>query len=155
MKNHICNTCKMNVELVPPGCHQRNAAEVAICNFKSHFLSILAGVADDLPQYLWDQLLPQTEITHNLIRQSNVRPTVSAYAHLSRPFDYNKKCCSHQWDVRHKSTRRPTSKGHGRTIQLMGGISSPPQNIIAHTRVMSRPPKANTIRAQSISNTKT
>ncbi len=80
----------MNMELVPPGCHQQNAAEVAIRNFKSHFLSILAGVADDFPQNLWDRLLPQTEITLNLIRQSNTMPTVSAYAHLSGPFDYNK-----------------------------------------------------------------
>ena len=43
MKNHICNTCKFNMELVSPGCHQRNAAEVAIHNFKAHFLSILVG----------------------------------------------------------------------------------------------------------------
>jgi hypothetical protein len=49
MKNHICDTCKMNMELVPPGCHRQNAAEVAICNFKSHFLSVLAGVANDFP----------------------------------------------------------------------------------------------------------
>ncbi len=28
MKNHICNTCKMNMELVPPGCHWQNVAEV-------------------------------------------------------------------------------------------------------------------------------
>jgi hypothetical protein len=90
MKNHIRDTCKMNMELVPPGCHQQNAAEVAICNFKSPFLSILAGVADDFPQNLWDHLLPQTEITLNLIRQSNATPTVSAYARLSKPFDYNK-----------------------------------------------------------------
>ncbi len=90
MKNHICNTCKISMELVPPGCHQRNAAEVAICNFKSHFLSILARVADDFPQNLWDRLLLQTEITLNLIRQSNATPTVSACAHLIGPFDYNK-----------------------------------------------------------------
>jgi hypothetical protein len=90
MKNHICNTCKMNMELVPPGCHRQNATEVAICNFKSHFLSVLAGVADDFPQTLWDHLLSQTEITLNLIQQSNAMPTVSAYAHLSGPFDYNK-----------------------------------------------------------------
>jgi hypothetical protein len=50
----------------------------------------LAGVADDFPQNLWDHLLPQTEITLNLIWQSNAMPTVSAYAHLSGPFDYNK-----------------------------------------------------------------
>jgi hypothetical protein len=90
MKNHICDTCKMNVELVSPGCHPQNAAEVAICNFKSHFLGVLAGVANDFPQKLWDHLLPQTEITLNLIWQSNATPTVSACAHLSGPFDYNK-----------------------------------------------------------------
>ena len=63
MKNHICDTCKFDMELVPPGCHRRNAAEVAIPNFKAHFISVLAGVADDFPPSLWDRLLPQTEIT--------------------------------------------------------------------------------------------
>jgi len=87
MKNHIRDTCKFDMELVPPGCHRRNAAEVAIRNFKAHFLSVLAGVADDFPPSLWDRLLPQTEITVNLIRQSNATPNVSAYAHLSGPFD--------------------------------------------------------------------
>ena len=90
MKNIIRDECKIQLELVPPGCHRRNAAEVAIRNFKSHFLSVLAGVADDFPLHLWDRLLPQTEITLNLLRQSNATPTVSAYAHLSGPFDYNK-----------------------------------------------------------------
>jgi hypothetical protein len=50
----------------------------------------LAGVADNFPPSLWDWLLPQTKITINLIRQSNATPNVSAYAHLSRPFGYNK-----------------------------------------------------------------
>eukprot|EP00804_Cyclotella_cryptica_P025715 CCRYP_002921-RA/>CCRYP_002921-RA protein AED:0.32 eAED:0.32 QI:0/0/0/1/1/1/3/0/487 len=90
MKTLITDTYKMTYELVPPGCHRRNAAEVAIRNFKSHFLSILAGVAGDFPMKLWDKLLPQAEITINLLRQSNATPTVSAYAHLNGPFDYNK-----------------------------------------------------------------
>jgi hypothetical protein len=90
MKNHIRDMCKINMELVPPGCHQCNAAEVAIRNFKAHYLSVLAGVADDFPPSLWDCLLPQTKITINLIQQSNATPNVSAYAHLSGPFDYNK-----------------------------------------------------------------
>jgi len=90
MKNHIHDMCKFDMELVPPGCHRRNAAEVAIRNFKAHFLSVLAGVADDFPLSQWDWLLPQTEITINLSRQSNATPNVSAYAHLSGPFDYNK-----------------------------------------------------------------
>jgi hypothetical protein len=90
MKNHIRDTCKFNMELVPPGCHRRNAAEVAIRNFKSHFLSGLADVAHNFPPSLWDRLLPQTKIMINLIQQSNATPTVSAYTHLSGPFDYNK-----------------------------------------------------------------
>eukprot|EP00804_Cyclotella_cryptica_P008100 CCRYP_004591-RA/>CCRYP_004591-RA protein AED:0.17 eAED:0.17 QI:0/0/0/1/0/0/4/0/815 len=90
MKDLITTKYHMEYELVPPGCHRRNAAEVAIRNFKVHFLSILAGVADDFPLRFWDKLLPQAEITINLLRQSNVTPTVSAYAHLNGPFDYNK-----------------------------------------------------------------
>jgi hypothetical protein len=38
----------------------------------------------------WDRLLPQTEITINLIQQFNATPNVLAYAHLSGPFEYNK-----------------------------------------------------------------
>ena len=90
MKDLIKIKYKMDYELVPPGCHRRNATEVAIRNFKAHFLSILAGVADDFPMRLWDRLLPQAEITINLLRQSNAMPTISAYAHLCGPFDYNK-----------------------------------------------------------------
>jgi hypothetical protein len=78
------------MELVPPGCHQCNAAEVAVCNFKAHFLSVLAGVADNFPPNLWVWLLPQTKISINLILPSYATPYVLAYAHLSRPFDYNK-----------------------------------------------------------------
>ena len=52
MKDLIRNKYNMELELVPPGCHRRNAAEVAIRNFKAHFLSILAGVADDVPMQL-------------------------------------------------------------------------------------------------------
>jgi hypothetical protein len=90
MKDHIKDKYGFTVELVPPGCHRRNAAEVAIHNFKAHFLSVLAGASTSFPPNLWDHLLPQTEITLNLLRQSNATPTVSAYAHLCGPFDYNR-----------------------------------------------------------------
>ena len=79
----------MKLELVPPGFHRRNAAEVPIQNFKAHLLSVLLGtIIDSFPPTLWDQLLPQTEVTVNLLRQSNAAPNMSAYAHLSGPFDY-------------------------------------------------------------------
>ena len=48
-------------QLVPPDVHRRNVAEQAIHTFKAHFLSILAGVSDDFPNFLWYCLLPQTE----------------------------------------------------------------------------------------------
>ena len=58
----------MTLELVPPGYHQRNAVEVAIQNFKARFLSALADKADSL----WDRLLPQAELTLNLLRQAPI-----------------------------------------------------------------------------------
>ena len=58
MKDVIRDEYNMEIELVPPGCHRRNAAEVAIRNFKAHFLSVLAGTAKDFPPSLWDRLLP-------------------------------------------------------------------------------------------------
>ncbi len=66
MKNHIRDMCKLDIELVPPGCHRHNAAKVAIHNFKAHFLSVLARVANNFPPNLWDWLPPQTKITINL-----------------------------------------------------------------------------------------
>ena len=62
-------------QLVLAHIHRRNAAERAIRTFKAHFLAILAGVATDFPQYLWDLLLPQAELTLNLLHQANVNPT--------------------------------------------------------------------------------
>ena len=58
MKDMIRDEYKMQVELVPPGCHRQNAAEVAIQNFKTHFLSVLAGTAKAFSLLLWDCLLP-------------------------------------------------------------------------------------------------
>ena len=50
MKSHIRDICLL--ELVPLGYHRRNVTVVAVCNFKAHFLSILAGVAGDFPPSL-------------------------------------------------------------------------------------------------------
>jgi hypothetical protein len=43
-----------------------------------------------LSNELWDRLLPQTVLTLNLLRQSNIAPTVSAYQYIHGAFDYNK-----------------------------------------------------------------
>ena len=52
MKDMIRDEYSLDMELVPPGCHRRNATEVAIRNFKAHFLSVLAGTAKDFPPSL-------------------------------------------------------------------------------------------------------
>ena len=76
MKTIIRDEYKMNLELVPPVCHRCNAAEVAIRNFKAYFLSVLAGTATSFPPSLWDRLLPQAEVTVNLLRQPNATPNM-------------------------------------------------------------------------------
>ena len=80
----------MGLELVPLGGHIHNAADVDILNFKSHFISILVGVTYDFPKDLWGWILPQAEVTINLLRLSNATAAVSAYAHMSGLFHYNK-----------------------------------------------------------------
>jgi hypothetical protein len=59
-----------------------------ICHFKNHFLSILTGV--DAAPYLWDLLLPQAELTINLLCQATANPKISAWEYFNGPFDFNK-----------------------------------------------------------------
>ncbi len=77
-------------QLVPSDMHRRNQAERTICTFKNHFLLILAGVNAAFPPYLWDLLLPQAELTLNLLRQAMLNPQISAWEFFLGPFDFNK-----------------------------------------------------------------
>jgi hypothetical protein len=77
-------------QLVPPHCHRRNAAERAICTFKEHFVAGLASVDPNFTLHFWDRLLPQAEITLNLLRTSRQHPQLSAAAHFDGLIDYNK-----------------------------------------------------------------
>jgi hypothetical protein len=76
-------------QLVPPHCHRRNA-ERAIKTFKEHFAAGLSSVDPTFPLHLWDRLLPQAEITLNILRTSRLHPQLSAAAHFHGPVDYNK-----------------------------------------------------------------
>ena len=77
-----------NYQLVPPNTHRSNTVEQAIRMFKAHFIAILAGVAPDSPRNLWDLLLPQTELTLNLLRKATLEPSRSAWAYFHGPFNY-------------------------------------------------------------------
>ena len=80
---------KTKYQLVPPHIHCRNTDKRAIRTFKAHFLSILAVVADDFPCRHWDQLIPQAELTLNLLRQARVQPYISAWDFLMGPLNYD------------------------------------------------------------------
>jgi hypothetical protein len=80
----------IDYQLVPPGIHRRNAAERAIRTFKNHFIAGLCTTDPKFPLVLWDQLLPQTLITLNLLRSSRINPQLSAWAQVHGNFDYNR-----------------------------------------------------------------
>jgi hypothetical protein len=75
---------------VPPKEHRVNAAERAIRTFKNHFVAILCTVDSRFPLSEWDRLLPQAELTINLLRSSRIHPSLSAYASLHGNFDFNR-----------------------------------------------------------------
>jgi hypothetical protein len=50
----------------------------------------LSSVDPTFPLLLWDRLLPQAEITLNLLRTSRLHPQLSAAAHFHGLMDYNK-----------------------------------------------------------------
>jgi hypothetical protein len=66
-KQAITFTWQSKFQLAPREMQCCNRAERAIRTFKDHFFSILAGVDQSFPPYLWDLLLPQAELTLNLL----------------------------------------------------------------------------------------
>jgi hypothetical protein len=83
-------TNDVDYQLVPTHCHRRNAAERSIRTFKEHFVTGLSSVDPSFPLHLCDRLLPQAEITLNLLRTSRLHPQLSAAAHFHGLSDYNK-----------------------------------------------------------------
>ena len=80
---------KLEYETVPPGNHRRNPAERAIQTFKSHFISILNGIDENYPEGAWDYLIPQTNMTLNMLRPCTINDAHSAYAFINGPYDFN------------------------------------------------------------------
>jgi hypothetical protein len=67
-------------QLVPPRVHRQNAAERAIRTFQNHFIAGLCSVNKEFPIHLWDRLIPQAEITLNLLHGSRLSP-IPSYWH--------------------------------------------------------------------------
>ena len=79
----------ISYQLVPPHIHRANLAERAIQTYKNHFKAGLATLDPDFPLSEWDRLIPQANITINLLRASRSNPSLSAYAYLFGEFNYN------------------------------------------------------------------
>ena len=77
-------------QLVPSHVHCCNSAERAIHTFKNHFLAVLATTDPEFPVSELDRLLPQAELTLNLLRLCRVNPRLSSYAYFFGHFDFNK-----------------------------------------------------------------
>ncbi|KAL7502356.1 hypothetical protein ACHAXN_001073, partial [Cyclotella atomus] len=77
-------------ELVPPTNHRRCIAERGIQTAKGHIIANIIGCDEAFPARQWHKLLPQMEMTLNMLRAANVRPTVSAHTYVYGLHDYNK-----------------------------------------------------------------
>jgi len=78
----------ITLELTPAHVHRRNAAERAIRTWKNHFLAGLASLNPRFPIQYWSYLLPQSELTLNLLRQSRINPRLSAHAQLHGHYNF-------------------------------------------------------------------
>ena len=76
--------------MLPPNRHRENIAERVIQTFKHHIKACLESLDPNYPLREWDRLLPQAELTLNLLRSVHVNPKLLVWAYLFGQFDYNK-----------------------------------------------------------------
>ncbi len=142
----------MAMELIPPGCHRRNAAEVAIRNFKAHFLSALAG-ARIFPLH-YGTASSHRKKYHSTCCGNPTRHQRSQLTRTCADRSIITRCPSHQWDAQYRCMKRQTSGAHARTTPSTDGIHQLPPNIIARTDVTLKLPKVIGSLTQSTSVTK-
>ena len=75
-------------QLVPPHSHCRNLAKRAIQTWKNHFKAGLATTDPNFPLSEWDCLIPQANITLNLLRAARANPDLLAHAYIYGMFNF-------------------------------------------------------------------
>ena len=83
------DTAELKYQLVTPHIHRRDAAERAIRTFKNHLITGLCICDTSFPVKEWDRLIPQANITINLLRSLRQNPSLSAYAATYGNFNFN------------------------------------------------------------------
>jgi hypothetical protein len=96
LDNECSNTIKaflhaeeVALQLTPAGMHRCNIAKQAIRTAKNIFAG-LCMVYPKFPLYLWDKIIPQVEMTLNMLRGSRMNPRLSAWDQVCSVFDYNR-----------------------------------------------------------------
>ena len=90
LESFFRDDAKVAVEYVTPGNHRSNAAERAMRDAKNHLIAVLSTTDPSFPTELYDELIPQAEITLNHLRPCKHRPDISAYEGLhGTKFDFS------------------------------------------------------------------
>ena len=90
LKTFFAEEAKVKVEFVAPGNHRANLAERAIRDFKNHVIAVLSSTDPSFPIELFDELMPQIELTLNHLRPCKHKPSVSAYEGLhGKRYDFS------------------------------------------------------------------
>lgn len=76
-------------QYVPAYNHRSNQAERVIQTGKSHFISHLNTTPADFPPQAFSAIIPQVEITMNMLRRSRLDSSMSAYGALLGPYNFN------------------------------------------------------------------
>ncbi len=77
------------MQFVPPQIHRPNPAEKSVRTSKKTLISTFAFTHPDLPDDLWDRLLPHAELTLNVMRPWRPDPSLSAWSSVHHlPYDF-------------------------------------------------------------------
>jgi len=75
---------------VPPHVHRGNRSEKEVGTTKNHLISMINTAHPEYPLRGWEHIVPQAEITLNLLRQSGISYYMSAYQQLHGTYDFVK-----------------------------------------------------------------
>ena len=76
-------------QLVTPGNHRHNIADISIQTFKNHFIAGILCADMRFQLQLWYRMLQQAIISLKIICKSILHLQISAYAHLYGKLEYN------------------------------------------------------------------
>jgi hypothetical protein len=78
----------IKIQFCPPSNHRALKAERAIQTTKNHAIASFCTTDPNFPMKEYDLLVPQIELTLNLMRGSPTNPSISAWHHVHGPFNW-------------------------------------------------------------------